>query len=428
VAPTRELAMQVHRELTWLYEPAQARVLACVGGMDVRREQRALAAGCHIVVGTPGRLRDHLERGQLDVSELRALVLDEADEMLDLGFREDLEFMLDATPPARRTLLFSATIAREIATLAKRYQRNALRIDTTVRNEPHGDIDYRALAVAPNDIEHAVVNVLRFYDAPGALVFCSTREAVKRLHARLVERGFEAVALSGEMGQSERTSALQALRDGRARVCVATDVAARGLDLPELNLVVHADLPVNRAGLLHRSGRTGRAGRALARRHPQARPGAAAARPDPRRRSGRGRARAGPGAAGRPRAGGDRRGPDPALPLAPARARGSVRSRPAKARRRLAARARPAPRSSRPRRRGLVPPQRRAQQERRPEVAGPPDLPPGPRHQGRDRRDPHLREGDQVRDRQAGRRALRRRRGPDRRGRHPDPARRRAAQ
>ncbi len=261
VAPTRELAMQVHRELTWLYAPTDARVLACVGGMDVRREQRALAAGCHIVVGTPGRLRDHLERGQLDVSDLRVLVLDEADEMLDLGFRDDLEFMLDATPVARRTLLFSATIAREIANLAKRYQRDALRIDTTVRNEPHGDIDYRALAVAPNDIEHAVVNVLRFYDAPGALVFCSTREAVKRLHARLVERGFEAVALSGEMGQNERTSALQAVRDGRARVCVATDVAARGLDLPELNLVVHADLPMNRAGLLHRSGRTGRAGR-----------------------------------------------------------------------------------------------------------------------------------------------------------------------
>jgi ATP-dependent RNA helicase DeaD len=261
VAPTRELAMQVHRELSWLYAPTGAQVIACVGGMDARREQRALQAGAHIVVGTPGRLRDHLERGQLDVSGLRVLILDEADEMLDLGFREDLEFMLDATPVERRTLLFSATIARDIASLAKRYQRNALRIDTTVSNEPHGDIDYRALAVAPNDIEHAVVNVLRFYDAPGALVFCSTREAVKRLHARLVERGFEAVALSGEMGQSERTSALQALRDGRARVCVATDVAARGLDLPELNLVVHADLPVNRAGLLHRSGRTGRAGR-----------------------------------------------------------------------------------------------------------------------------------------------------------------------
>jgi ATP-dependent RNA helicase DeaD len=261
IAPTRELAIQVARELEWLYGQTGAVIATCVGGMDPRREQRALAAGAHIVVGTPGRLRDHLERGNLDLSALDGLVLDEADEMLDLGFREDLEFILDASPVSRRTLLFSATIAREIAALAKRYQRNALRIDTTTRNEPHGDIEYRALRVAPNDVEHAIVNVLRFYEAPSALVFCATREAVRHLHLALRERGFDAVGLSGEMGQKERSEALQALRDGRARVCVATDVAARGLDLPDLGLVIHADLPVNRAALLHRSGRTGRAGR-----------------------------------------------------------------------------------------------------------------------------------------------------------------------
>ncbi|MFN3521257.1 MAG: DEAD/DEAH box helicase [Phenylobacterium sp.] len=261
IAPTRELAIQVARELTWLYGQTGAVIATCVGGMDPRREQRALAAGAHMVVGTPGRLRDHLERGNLDLSALDALVLDEADEMLDLGFREDLEFILDAAPPQRRTLLFSATIAREIAALARRYQRDALRIDTTVRNQPHGDIEYRALRIAPNDVEHAVVNVLRYYEPPGALVFCATREAVRHLHAALRERGFSAVGLSGEMGQRERNEALQALRDGHARVCVATDVAARGLDLPDLGLVIHADLPVNRAALLHRSGRTGRAGR-----------------------------------------------------------------------------------------------------------------------------------------------------------------------
>jgi len=261
IAPTRELAIQVGRELAWLYAQTGAVIATCVGGMDPRREQRALQSGAHIVVGTPGRLRDHLERGNLDLSALDALVLDEADEMLDLGFREDLEFILDASPVSRRTLLFSATIAREIAALARRYQRNAVRIDTTARNEPHGDIAYRALRVAPNDVEHAIVNVLRFYEAPSALVFCATREAVRHLHVALRERGFDAVGLSGEMGQKERSEALQALRDGRARVCVATDVAARGLDLPDLGLVIHADLPVNRAALLHRSGRTGRAGR-----------------------------------------------------------------------------------------------------------------------------------------------------------------------
>ncbi|MBS0488902.1 DEAD/DEAH box helicase [Phenylobacterium sp. NIBR 498073] len=261
IAPTRELAMQVARELSWLYGQAGAKVETCVGGMDPRREQRALAAGCHILVGTPGRLKDHLERGNLDLGALRVLVLDEADEMLDMGFREDLEEILDSSPVDRRTLLFSATIAKDIAALAKRYQRNALRIDTVRRDEPHGDIEYRAVRVAPNEVELAVVNVLRFFEAPGALVFCNTRDGVRHMHAALRERGFQVVGLSGELGQRERSEALQALRDGHARVCVATDVAARGLDLPDLGLVIHADLPINKPALLHRSGRTGRAGK-----------------------------------------------------------------------------------------------------------------------------------------------------------------------
>jgi len=261
IAPTRELAMQVQKELVWLYGDAGGVVCASIGGMDVRQEARALAQGCHIVVGTPGRLRDHLERGRLDLRGLRAVVLDEADEMLDLGFREDIEFLLDATPSERRTLLFSATIPRDIASLARSYQRDAIRIDTIDRAQPHGDIEYRALRIPPNQIEHAVVNVLRFHDARAAIIFCQTREAVRRLHGRLVERGFAAVALSGEFTQGERTHALQALRDGRARVCVATDVAARGIDLPGLELVIHAELPNDRDTLLHRSGRTGRAGR-----------------------------------------------------------------------------------------------------------------------------------------------------------------------
>ncbi|MDX2288804.1 MAG: DEAD/DEAH box helicase [Hyphomicrobiaceae bacterium] len=261
VAPTRELAMQVCRELTWLYDATGARVITCVGGMDARAEARELSAGPHIVVGTPGRLRDHLERHRLDLSQLRAVVLDEADEMLDLGFREDLEFILDATPAERRTLLFSATLPRDIQTLAGRYQRDAVRIETLRRDEQHADIDYWAHRVVPHDVENTIVNVLRFHEARAALVFCATRGAVNRLNSRLVERGFSSVALSGELSQTERTEALQALRDGRARVLVATDVAARGLDLPDLALVIHAELPNDGETLLHRSGRTGRAGR-----------------------------------------------------------------------------------------------------------------------------------------------------------------------
>ena len=261
VAPTRELAMQVQKELTWLFAHAQARVVSCVGGMDIRQDQRALAQGAHIVVGTPGRLCDHIDSGVLKLSKLKALVLDEADEMLDLGFRDELERILAAMPPERRTLLFSATIPKQIAALTKKYQRDALRIALSTRNEPHGDIEYRAVQIQPHDHEHAIVNVLRYFDVRGALAFCSTREAVRHLHGNLMERGFAVVALSGELTQAERTRALQALRDGRARVCVATDVAARGLDLPDLGLVIHADLPQNRETLVHRSGRTGRAGK-----------------------------------------------------------------------------------------------------------------------------------------------------------------------
>ncbi|MBF0248260.1 MAG: DEAD/DEAH box helicase [Alphaproteobacteria bacterium] len=261
VAPTRELALQVKRELEWLYAKTGARTASCVGGMDMRQERRTLDFGAHIVVGTPGRLRDHIERGSLDLSDIKAVVLDEADEMLDLGFREDLEFILDAAPSERRTLMFSATVPRTIANMAKRYQRDALRISTIAENEQHLDIEYRALTVAPNDRENAIINVLRYYDASSAMVFCSTRVTVTHLASRFANRGFAVVALSGELTQSARTHALQAMRDGRAKVCIATDVAARGIDLPNLDLVIHADLPNNGATLLHRSGRTGRAGR-----------------------------------------------------------------------------------------------------------------------------------------------------------------------
>jgi ATP-dependent RNA helicase DeaD len=261
IAPTRELALQVSRELDWLFGKAGTRVATCVGGMDASKERRSLRDGAQIVVGTPGRLRDHLERGALDLTALRTVVLDEADEMLDMGFREDLEEILDAMPEQRRTLLFSATIPPAIAKLARRYQRDALRISTVGDDRGHGDIAYQAVSVPPSEIEHAVINLLRFHEAETAMLFCATRENVRHLHATLQERGFAVVALSGEHSQSERNHALQALRDRRARVCVATDVAARGIDLPTLSLVVHVEIPRDAEALQHRSGRTGRAGK-----------------------------------------------------------------------------------------------------------------------------------------------------------------------
>ncbi|MFN3863576.1 MAG: DEAD/DEAH box helicase [Erythrobacter sp.] len=261
ITPTRELALQVSRELAWLYARTGARVATCVGGMNPSAERKMLSGGPAIVVGTPGRLRDHFERGALDLSALAVAVLDEADEMLDMGFREELEAILDGTPDTRRTLLFSATMPRPIDALARRYQHEALRIATISEGRGHGDIAYQAVTVSPPEIENAVVNLLRFHEAETAILFCATREKVRHLTATLQERGFAVVALSGEHSQSERNHALQALRDGRARVCVATDVAARGIDLPTLSLVVHVELPRDAETLQHRSGRTGRAGR-----------------------------------------------------------------------------------------------------------------------------------------------------------------------
>ena len=261
IAPTRELALQVSTELVWLFRDTGARIATCVGGMDASKERRNLAHGVQIVVGTPGRLRDHLERGALDLSALKAVVLDEADEMLDMGFREELEEILDATPPERHTLMFSATVPRPIEAMARRYQRNALRISTLGDDRGHSDISYQAMTMAPADLEHVVVNLLRLHEADTAMLFCATRDNVRQLHASLRDRGFNAVALSGEHSQNERNQALQALRDRRARVCVATDVAARGIDLPSLSLVVHVEVPRDPDTLQHRSGRTGRAGK-----------------------------------------------------------------------------------------------------------------------------------------------------------------------
>ena len=261
IVPTRELALQVKNELSWLLASSDAKIVSCVGGMDIRTERRNLETKPNIVVGTPGRLKDHIERNYFNVSNIKTVVLDEADEMLDMGFREDLEAILESTPKDRQTLMFSATVPRGIANLAKRYQKDAVRITAGETNAQHVDIEYRAFKIVMSDQENAIINTLRYYEATNAIVFCGTRIAVNHMTSRLTNRGISAVALSGELSQNERNMALQAMRTSKARVCIATDVAARGLDLPNLDLVIHADIPRTSDTLLHRSGRTGRAGR-----------------------------------------------------------------------------------------------------------------------------------------------------------------------
>jgi ATP-dependent RNA helicase DeaD len=262
VAPTRELAAQVQRELAWLFAETGARVVAFTGGTDLRGDARALRGGVDIVVGTPGRLVDLIGRGALDLGGAEVAVLDEADEMLDLGFREALETILMATPTERRTLLFSATLPAPIRALARKFQRDALAIDPRggMRSAAHADIRHIAYLCADGERLPALVNLLRLADDQRVIVFCRTRDNVAELHAQLISRGFAATAISGDRAQEERTRALEALRRGHVRVLVATNVAARGLDLPDVGLVIHADLPENTESLTHRSGRTGRAG------------------------------------------------------------------------------------------------------------------------------------------------------------------------
>lgn len=260
LVPTRELAAQVRGELAWLFAGTGARIALAVGGADAAAERAALVQGCAIVVGTPGRVADHARRGALRAEALTTVALDEADDMLDLGFRDELEAILTALPKRHRTLMFSATITPRIEALAARFQAEAVRLDIAT-GAGEARIVFQGVLVAPDDRDKAVINLLCLHEPESALVFCGRRESVALLAAKLSDRGFRVVALSGDLGQGERNAALAAMRDGRAKVCVATDVAARGLDLPGLDLVIHADLPANREVLLHRSGRTGRAGR-----------------------------------------------------------------------------------------------------------------------------------------------------------------------
>ncbi|MEC7000053.1 DEAD/DEAH box helicase [Brucella abortus] len=177
IAPTRELALQVRRELEWLYADTGARIASCVGGMDIRTGAPRAGAGKPYRRRHAGPPARPLTRNALDMSQLRAIVLDEADEMLDMGFREDLEFILGEAPEDRRTLMFSATVPKPIAQLAKRFQNNALRITVQSETSQHADIDYVAMPVPPHERDHAIINTLLYYDSQNSIIFCSTREA-----------------------------------------------------------------------------------------------------------------------------------------------------------------------------------------------------------------------------------------------------------
>ena len=228
--------------------------------MDIKKERKNISKGVDLLIGTPGRINDHIRRKTFHLNYLRSLVLDEADEMLDLGFKQDLDMIVNQSPANKRVLMFSATIPKKILSLASKYQKNAVRIEATSLGKAHTDISYETYLVKKHDIENAIFNFLRFHDDKTIIIFCSTRNAVTHISSRILNRGFSVVSLSGALNQSERFKALQSIKNGRCKICVATDLAARGIDLVNLDIVIHAELPHNPETLIHRSGRTGRAG------------------------------------------------------------------------------------------------------------------------------------------------------------------------
>jgi ATP-dependent RNA helicase DeaD len=261
VAPTRELARQTQAELGWLYADCNARVVAITGGASFRDERRELAKGAPVVVGTPGRLLDHLGRGSIDPSEIAAIVLDEADRLLDMGFREDLDAILGHAPPEHRTHLVSATFPRAVRALADRVQRDAAHVEGTRLGAANADIDNVIHVIDTRQKVDAIINLLLASPQEQTLVFARTRADVASLAQQLANAGFAATAISGELDQAARTRALSAFKHGRESVLVATDVAARGIDVQDVTRVIQAEPPTSADAYTHRAGRTGRAGR-----------------------------------------------------------------------------------------------------------------------------------------------------------------------
>jgi ATP-dependent RNA helicase DeaD len=264
LVPTRELAVQVAEAIHRYGQSLGTRVLPVYGGQAIHQQLRSLQRGVDVVVATPGRAVDHITRGSLLLDSVELVVLDEADEMLDMGFAEDLDAVLTATPPERQTALFSATISTQIARIAKRHLREPVRVTVKPeRRERDSGARVRQVAyvVRRADKPAALGRILDLEDPTSALVFARTRGEVEELAEKLAGHGHDTAALHGGMAQEQRDRVLGRFREGALDVLVATDVAARGLDIEHLSHVINYDIPSNPDAYVHRIGRTGRAGR-----------------------------------------------------------------------------------------------------------------------------------------------------------------------
>jgi ATP-dependent RNA helicase DeaD len=260
LAPTRELALQITEVLRAL-GASQVRVVVLYGGQPIARQIEALRGGAHVAVATPGRLLDHLTRRTVSLADVRFLVLDEADRMLDMGFLPDVERIIRQTPAARQTALFSATLPPTVTDVAVRHMRDPVWVRVEASQPTVDTVTQYYLEVAEQDKVRALRLLLTTGEVPSALVFRRTRRGVERLARTLRERGQRVEVLHGDMTQGARLRALQAFARGQVRVLIATNVAARGLDLPEVSHVVNFDLPEDVETYVHRIGRTARAGR-----------------------------------------------------------------------------------------------------------------------------------------------------------------------
>ena len=262
LAPTRELGMQVSREIGAYGRNLKGlRTATVYGGAAFGPQIRDLKGGAQVVTATPGRLKDLLDKGIADLSTLRFLVLDEADQMLDMGFKDDLDAILEAAAADRRTLLFSATMPPQVARIASSYMTNPHEIVSGARNQGTSNVSHHYYRVHASDKYAALRRLIDVQNGMYGIIFCRTREAVKDVTHRLSRDGYAADALHGELSQIQRDSVMRRFREGNPALLVATDVAARGLDVDNLSHVVHFDLPDEIAAYTHRSGRTGRAGK-----------------------------------------------------------------------------------------------------------------------------------------------------------------------
>jgi ATP-dependent RNA helicase RhlE len=260
LVPTRELAAQVHQALLGYGAPVQLRCAVIIGGAGMRPQQDALRRGVDIVVATPGRLLDHMAQRTVDVRHIEMLTLDEADRMLDMGFLPSLRRIIAATPRTRQTLLFSATLPPEVTQLARQFAREPLHVDVSDGVTVAPTVTHRVHAVGEGGKADALRHVLRQAPSGQALVFCKTKRRSDRVGTQLARAGIRTAVIHGNKSQGARTRALGDFKAGRVHVLVATDIAARGLDIAQLPLVVNYDLPLVAEDYVHRVGRTGRAG------------------------------------------------------------------------------------------------------------------------------------------------------------------------